>query len=119
MYGCPPIQADLVCRESLGSWSKHSNSRRQIMLGRDKRQRRRRIAAVGAAGVAAKKHHDKKVAGEEEAGPPETAPPASSSPPSDGMSEDSIKRLKELGELHDQNILSDAEFESEKAKLLD
>jgi hypothetical protein len=83
------------------------------MLGRDKRQRRRRIAAVGAAGVAAKKHHDKKVAGEEASSPSETAPPAS-----DGMSEDSITRLKELGELHDQNVLSDEEFESEKSKLL-
>jgi putative oligomerization/nucleic acid binding protein len=88
------------------------------MLGRDKRQRRRRLAAVGAAGVAAKKHHDKKVAGEEEASQPQTAPPVGSAQGSGGMSEDSIRRLKELGELHDQNVLSDEEFEIEKSKLL-
>jgi hypothetical protein len=86
------------------------------MLGRDKRQRRRRIAAVGAAGVAAKKHHDAKVAGEEEAG----AEPAGQTEPAaaGGLSEESMKRLKELGDLHEQNVLSDEEFEQEKAKLL-
>jgi hypothetical protein len=39
-------------------------------------------------------------------------------PAAGGLSEDSITRLKELGELHDQNVLSDQEFEQEKAKLL-
>ena len=29
-----------------------------------------------------------------------------------------MEQLKELGELHDQNVLTDEEFESEKAKLL-
>jgi hypothetical protein len=87
------------------------------MLGRDKRQRRRRVAALGAAGIAAKKHHDAKVAGEQEA----SAEPAgqTATAPAGGMSEDSITRLKELGELHEQNVLSDEEFEREKAKLLD
>jgi hypothetical protein len=94
------------------------------MFGRDRKQRRRRLAAVGAAGVAAKKHHDKKVAGEEEASQSQTAPAADSAgqsqaATSDGLSEDSITRLKELGELHDQKVLSDEEFEREKSKLLD
>jgi hypothetical protein len=89
-------------------------------MGRDRRQRRRRIAAVGAAGLAAKKHHDAKVAGEEEA----SAPPGGQTGQTEaatagGLSADSINRLKELGELHEQNILSDEEFEREKAKLLD
>jgi hypothetical protein len=90
------------------------------MLGRDRRQRRRRIAAVGAAGVAAKKHHDAKVAGEEEASAEptgQTEAPAEA-PAAGGLSEDSMTRLKELGELHEQNVLSDQEFEQEKAKLL-
>jgi Short C-terminal domain len=87
-----------------------------IMLGRDKRQRRRRVAALGAAGIAAKKHHDAKVAGEEEA----SAEPVgqTEAAAAGGLSEDSITRLKELGELHEQNVLSDEEFEQEKAKLL-
>lgn len=87
------------------------------MPGRDRRQRRRRVAALGAAGIAAKKHHDAKVAGEEEA----SAEPAgqAGAAPAGGLSEDSIARLKELGKLHEQNVLSDEEFEREKAKLLD
>jgi len=86
------------------------------MPGRDRRQRRRRVAAIGAAGVAAKKHHDAKVAGEQEA----SAEPAgqTEAAAAGGLSEGSITRLKELGELHDQNVLSDEEFEQEKAKLL-
>jgi Short C-terminal domain len=86
------------------------------MPGRDRRQRRRRVAAIGAAGVAAKKHHDAKVAGEQEA----SAEPAgqAEAAAAGGLSEGSITRLKELGELHDQNVLSDEEFEQEKAKLL-
>jgi hypothetical protein len=99
------------------------NEGNSVMFGRDKRQRRRRIAAVGAAGVAAKKHHDAKVAGEEEETTPQTTPATDSTVQSqaaaaDGLSEDSLARLKELGELHDQNVLSDEEFEREKSKLL-
>ncbi len=30
-----------------------------------------------------------------------------------------MDRLKQLGELHEQNVLSDEEFEREKAKVLD
>ena len=30
-----------------------------------------------------------------------------------------MEKLKQLGELHEQNVLSDEEFEHEKAKLLD
>jgi Short C-terminal domain len=91
-------------------------SSRRIQMGRDRRQRRRRIAAVGAAGVAAKKHHDAKVAGEEEASAAPTGQTEASA--AGGLSADSMNRLKELGELHEQNILSDEEFEREKAKLL-
>jgi len=88
---------------------------------RDKRQRRRRLAAVGAAGVAVKRHHDAKVAGgqEENAEPAGQTPTETAAASPGGLSEDSMTRLKELGELHDQNVLSDEEFEQEKAKLLD
>ena len=75
------------------------------MMGRDRRQRRRRVAAVGAAGIAAKKHHDAKQAEEE-------------APPAGGLTPDAIDQLKQLGDLHDQDVLSDEEFEQEKAKLL-
>ena len=45
---------------------------------------------------------------------PQPPPPA---PASDGM-DDKINQLKELGELKAQGLLTDAEFEAQKAKLL-
>jgi|GEM_PF-3267184 len=85
---------------------------------RDKRQRRRRVAAVGAAGVAVKRHHDAKVAGEQEANAEAAGQTQTAAVSAGGLSEDSMTRLKELGELHEQSVLSDEEFEQEKAKLL-
>lgn len=48
---------------------------------------------------------------------PPPPPAAEAAPPAGGM-DDKIKALKELGELHAQGILTDAEFEAQKAKLL-
>jgi hypothetical protein len=89
------------------------------MMGRDRRQRRRRVAAVGGAAIAAKKHHDAKQAEEQEA--PQQAPPpepVGQASPAGGLTQEAVDQLKQLGELHDQNVLSDEEFEREKAKLL-
>jgi hypothetical protein len=47
---------------------------------------------------------------------PQYAPPPPA-PASNDM-DDKIKALKELGELKNQGILTDAEFEAQKAKLL-
>jgi hypothetical protein len=46
--------------------------------------------------------------------PPQAAPP----PPTAGPSSDTIERLKELGQLHEQGVLTDQEFSEQKAKLL-
>ena len=35
-----------------------------------------------------------------------------------GLTPDVMEQLKQLGALHEQNVLSDEEFEREKAKLL-
>jgi Short C-terminal domain len=43
------------------------------------------------------------------------APPPA---PAGGMSDDTINQLKQLGELKDQGILTDDEFEAQKQKLL-
>ena len=92
--------------------------------GRERRQRRRRAAVVGGAAVAAKKHHDAKEAQqEEEAGAPQQAAPgepgqAVQPTTAGGLSPEVMEQLKKLGELHEQNVLSDEEFEREKAKLL-
>ena len=83
-------------------------------LGRDRRQRRRRAAVVGGAAVAAKKHHDAKEAQQgEEAAASQPEPAAAG-----GLTPEVMEQLKQLGELHEQNVLSDEEFEREKAKLL-
>jgi Short C-terminal domain len=74
--------------------------------------------------MAAKKHHDAKQAQQEEeapasqqaepGGPGQAAEPAAAA----GLTPEVMEQLKQLGELHEQNVLSDEEFEREKAKLL-
>jgi len=39
-------------------------------------------------------------------------------PAAGGMSEDTITKLKQLGDLHDSGVLTDEEFAAQKAKLL-
>ena len=93
-------------------------------MGRDRRQRRRRAAAVGGAAFAAKKHHDAKEAQQQEeaaaAQPPAPADPGQADRPAaaGGLTHEAMEQLKQLGELHEQNVLTDDEFEREKAKLL-
>ena len=48
------------------------------------------------------------------ASPAEAAEPC----PQAGSTPEVVEQLKQLGELHEQNVLSDEEFEREKAKLL-
>jgi hypothetical protein len=93
-----------------------------MTMGRDRRQRRRRAAVIGGAAVAAKKHHDSKQAQEEEATAQQAAPAgldqAGQPAAVGGLTPEAMDKLKQLGELHEQNVLSDEEFEREKAKLL-
>ena len=90
----------------------------------DRRQRRRRAAVVGGTVAAAKHHRDAKQA-EETSVPPADQPPASADPaqaaPADsgGLTPEAIEELKQLGELHEQKVLTDEEFAREKARLLD
>jgi Short C-terminal domain len=53
---------------------------------------------------------------QESAPPPPAAAPAPAA--SGGMSEDSMAKLKQLADLHEQGILTDAEFEVQKQKIL-
>jgi len=50
----------------------------------------------------------------QQAAPPQAAAPA----PSGGMSDAAIEQLKQLGQLKDQGILTEAEFDEQKHKLL-
>ena len=48
----------------------------------------------------------------------EQAPPPPPPPPPAAAAPDPIAQLKQLAELHDQGILTDAEFDAQKAKIL-
>ena len=93
-------------------------------MGRDRRQRRRRAAAIGGAAFAAKKHRDAKEAQQQEeaaaAQQAEPADPGHADRPAaaGGLTHEAMEELKQLGELHEQNVLTDEEFEREKARLL-
>ncbi|MGZ6640897.1 MAG: SHOCT domain-containing protein [Solirubrobacteraceae bacterium] len=46
------------------------------------------------------------------------AAPATPPAPAGGMSQDAINQLQQLGQLHEQGVLTDEEFAQQKAKLL-
>jgi Short C-terminal domain len=92
-----------------------------------------RAAAVGGGAYVAGKH--RQAATEREAGqearpeglesqaaapPPQPAavPAPAPAPAAGGMTQDTIDQLKQLGELHEQGVLTDQEFDQQKAKLL-
>lgn len=49
---------------------------------------------------------------------PQAAPAPAAAPAAGGIDQSVIDQLKELGALRDQGILTDAEFDAQKAKLL-
>ena len=49
--------------------------------------------------------------------PQQAAPPQPAAPAEDGMS-DKLEQLKQLGELKTQGVLTEAEFEEQKRKIL-
>jgi hypothetical protein len=49
---------------------------------------------------------------------PEPAPAAADAPVAAAPAVDPMERLKELGQLHEQGVLTDEEFAAEKAKVL-
>ena len=50
--------------------------------------------------------------------PPAYAPAPAPAPAAGGLSQDSINELQQLASLHDQGILTDDEFNAQKAKIL-
>jgi hypothetical protein len=74
--------------------------------------------------VAAKKHHDAKEAQQQEeaaaAQPAAPAEPGQAAPrtAAGGLTPEATEELKQLGELHERGVLTDEEFEREKAKVL-
>ncbi len=67
--------------------------------------------------MAAKKKMDNKDAGQQDSAP--QAEPTDPAPAAaGGVTADTTARLRELGQLHEQGVLTDEEFASEKAKVL-
>jgi hypothetical protein len=54
----------------------------------------------------------------QQAAPPAYAPPQPAAPAASAMSADVTARLGELGQLHEQGVLTDVEFAQAKSKLL-
>ncbi len=50
--------------------------------------------------------------------PPAYPPPQAAAPAATGMTNEKIDQLKQLGQLHASGILTDAEFEAQKQKIL-
>jgi hypothetical protein len=62
---------------------------------------------------------DQQAQAEQEAEAPPAAAPPAAAPPAEGSDMDSkLARLKELGALKEQGVLTDAEFEVQKDKIL-
>lgn len=47
-----------------------------------------------------------------------SAPPPAAPPPAAGLSADAMSQLQQLGQLHEQGVLTDAEFAAQKARIL-
>ncbi len=73
-------------------------------------------ATAVAGGVA--HHQQQKYANQQEAAQPQQAPPPAAAPDAGSDSDDQINKLKELANLKDQGILTEAEFNDQKAKIL-
>jgi Short C-terminal domain len=73
-------------------------------------------ATVVAGGV--NRHQQQKAAQQQAAAAPEAAPAEAAAPAAAPGSDDLINKLKELANLRDQGILTEAEFSDQKAKIL-
>jgi len=61
---------------------------------------------------------DQQAAQQQQAAQPAYAPPQAAAPAPTGMTDEKINQLKQLGQLHESGILTDAEFDAQKQKLL-
>jgi membrane protease subunit (stomatin/prohibitin family) len=88
------------------------------MLGRRRRPLLRGAAMAGGAALAyhAGKRGEQRM--DQEQAQAEQAPAEQAAPASTGPSQDSMETLKQLGQLHEQGVLTDEEFASQKAKVL-
>jgi len=72
--------------------------------------------AYGAAKMGSRSAQSEAAEQQQYAPPPPPAP--AEAPAGGGMTDDSMERLQKLAELHTQGVLTDAEFEVQKEKIL-
>jgi hypothetical protein len=91
-----------------------------VPLMRRRRPLLRAAAVGGGAYLAGKKRaqSEEREAGQEARLEGLESQPAAAPPAAGGLSPDAMEQLKSLGQLHDQGILTDQEFEQQKAKVL-
>lgn len=81
------------------------------------RRRRPLLRAAGAAALGGAAYNAGRRHGEP-APPPGPASYPPPGPPGPGLSEQAVTALAELGRLHEQGVLTDAEFEEQKRRYL-
>ena len=77
-----------------------------------------RAAMIGGGAYAAGKHRQRSHDEEQAQYEPEPAAAPAPAAPAGGMTGDAIEQLKQLGQLHDQGVLTDEEFAAQKQKVL-
>lgn len=77
-----------------------------------------RAAVVGGVAYTASKAGARSAQNEAAEQQAPAAPPPAEAPAAGGMTDDSMERLQKLAELHTQGVLTDAEFEVQKEKIL-
>jgi Short C-terminal domain len=75
-----------------------------------------RSAAVGAGAYAMGKRRQERA--EQEQQPASQPQQQAAAPSGGGLAPDAIEQLQQLGKLHDQGVLTDEEFDQQKAKVL-
>ena len=86
---------------------------RPSLIGSAARTAGRTAVVVGTANAVSRPRGAPPAPGE-----PAAETPAPATAPAGGMTDDAIGRLKQLAEMHQAGILTDAEFADQKARLL-
>ena len=74
--------------------------------------------ATAVSGRVSRRQQGRWAAQEQAEAPPAYAPPAQAPPAQGSAMDDKLAQLKQLGELKEQGVLTDAEFEVQKDKIL-
>jgi hypothetical protein len=95
-----------------------SRNGRPSLIGSAARTAGRTAVVVKTANAMNARDAQKQAARASAAAPAAPAAAPATAAPAGGLTEDSIARLKQLGDLHQSGVLTDAEFADAKARIL-